>query len=165
LRDMVRESIFNIIKHSSLLSLKLEQCVVLDLFSGIGSFGLEALSRGVKKVIFFENYLPAIKMLKKNITNLSFTNKSQIINEDIKNKNLFKHSEEKFDIVFLDPPFKENNITYILDNLLKSEVLHSKTIIILHRHKKTLDDFSKKFVIIREEIYGSSKIIFGRFIF
>ena len=53
LKDMVRESIFNIILHSNLLNAKFENCIVLDLFSGVGSFGLEAISRGVKKVIFF----------------------------------------------------------------------------------------------------------------
>ena len=65
LKDMVRESIFNIIEHSNLLSLKLNDCVVLDLFSGIGSFGLEAISRGAKKVIFFEHFKPSLYILKK----------------------------------------------------------------------------------------------------
>ena len=49
LRDMVRESIFNILNHSDLLKFKLDKCTVLDLFSGVGSFGLEAISRGAKK--------------------------------------------------------------------------------------------------------------------
>ena len=49
LKDMVRESIFNIISHSNLLSSKFEQSIILDLFSGVGSFGLEAISRGAKK--------------------------------------------------------------------------------------------------------------------
>ena len=53
LKDMVKESIFNIIKHSDLLSSKFDQCVILDLFSGVGSFGLEAISRGAKKSNIF----------------------------------------------------------------------------------------------------------------
>ena len=53
LRDMVKESIFNILIHSDLLKKKINQCIILDIFSGVGSFGLEAISRGAKKVIFF----------------------------------------------------------------------------------------------------------------
>ena len=56
LKDMVRESIFNILEHSKNEKIKFKNDVVLDLFSGSGSFGIECLSRGVKKVFFFENY-------------------------------------------------------------------------------------------------------------
>ena len=63
LRDMVRESIFNILDHSSKVSKNINNTKVLDLFSGTGSFGIECLSRGAKKVIFFENYSNSIKIL------------------------------------------------------------------------------------------------------
>ena len=56
LKDMVRESIFNILEHSKDEKIKFKNDIVLDLFSGSGSFGIECLSRGVKKVFFFENY-------------------------------------------------------------------------------------------------------------
>ena len=56
LRDMVRESIFNILDHSSKVSKDINNSKVLDLFSGTGSFGIECLSRGAKEVVFFENY-------------------------------------------------------------------------------------------------------------
>ena len=56
LRDMVRESIFNIFDHSSKVSKNINNSKVLDLLSGTGSFGIECLSRGAKEVIFFENY-------------------------------------------------------------------------------------------------------------
>ena len=72
LKDMVRESIFNIIQHSNLLSSGFDELIILDLFSGVGSFGLEAISRGAKKVIFFEDYNPALKMLYQNIDNFVF---------------------------------------------------------------------------------------------
>ena len=65
LKDMVKESIFNIIEHSNDISSKLKESVVLDLFSGTGSFGLECVSRGAKKVIFNENYNNAIDILEK----------------------------------------------------------------------------------------------------
>ena len=75
LKDMVKESIFNIIEHSNDISSKLKEAVVLDLFSGTGSFGLECVSRGAKKVIFNENYNSAINILEKNIKNLNCENK------------------------------------------------------------------------------------------
>tara|TARA_B100002052_G_C15879665_1_gene598579 strand:+ start:2950 stop:3516 length:567 start_codon:yes stop_codon:yes gene_type:complete len=165
LKDMVRGSIFNIISHSKLLNIKLENCIVLDLFSGVGSFGLEAISRGAKKVIFFENYKPSIELLIKNINNLSFNNNAEINKKNIYNENNLKKINYKFNIIFLDPPFKDQNIKYIFKNLRELNILNSKTLIILHRHKKTIDNFGDKFKIAREEIYGSSKIIFGFFIF
>ena len=67
LKDMVRESIFNILEHSRNERIKFKNDIVLDLFSGSGSFGIECLSRGVKKVYFFENYNPSLKVLKKNL--------------------------------------------------------------------------------------------------
>ena len=65
LKDMVRESIFNIIEHSNLFELGLDKSYVLDLFSGVGSFGLEAISRGVKKVFFLKIINQLLNCLKK----------------------------------------------------------------------------------------------------
>ena len=78
LKDMVKESIFNIILHSNLFQSKIKNSNILDLFSGVGSFGLEAISRGAKKVVFFEDYKPALDLLKKNITNLELLNRARI---------------------------------------------------------------------------------------
>ena len=66
LKDIVKESIFNILDHSSLLDKNLEDCTILDLYSGVGSFGLEAISRGAKKVIFF------LKSIKIDVVNINF---------------------------------------------------------------------------------------------
>ena len=66
LRDLVKESIFNVIKHSNKIKINIEKSVVLDLFSGSGSFGLEAISRGAKKCLFVENYSNALEVLNKN---------------------------------------------------------------------------------------------------
>ena len=63
LKDMVRESIFNIFDHSSKSPKNISNAKVLDLFSGTGSFGIECLSRGAKDVIFFENYSNSLKIL------------------------------------------------------------------------------------------------------
>ena len=65
LRDFVKESIFNIIKHSNLIYIKLENSNILDFYSGVGSFGIECISRGAKKTTFVENDSKVLFVLKK----------------------------------------------------------------------------------------------------
>ena len=65
LKDLTKESIFNIINHSNKFNIKIENSKILDLFSGVGSFGLEALSRGAEQITFVENYVNVIEVLKK----------------------------------------------------------------------------------------------------
>ena len=66
LKDLTKESIFNIIQHSNKFDIDLEKSNILDLFSGVGSFGIECLSRGAKNVIFVENYNKVLPILRKN---------------------------------------------------------------------------------------------------
>ena len=63
LKDLTKESIFNIIKHSNKLNIEIEKAHILDLFSGVGSFGLECLSRGALSATFVENYKEASSVL------------------------------------------------------------------------------------------------------
>ena len=79
LKDLTKESIFNIIKHSNKFEAKVEGSNILDLFSGVGSFGLECLSRGALNTIFVESYKEVLNILKKNIENLNFIKSSSII--------------------------------------------------------------------------------------
>ena len=161
LKDLTKESIFNIINHSKLLNVRLEKANVLDLFSGVGSFGLECLSRGALFVTFLENYKEALTILKKNISNMNQQNFSQVIERDIFLENTFKLLNSKFDIIFMDPPYKEKKILDILNTIVKLNLLKENGIIIIHRHKKEEDIFSEKFKIIINKNYGISKIIFG----
>ena len=162
LKDLTKESIFNIIKHSNLINFDLKKSQILDLFSGVGSFGLECVSRGAKNVTFCENYPESIKVLKKNILNFECQNKTKIIIENIFNiKNLTQFYKKKFEIIFLDPPYKEKKLTNLLDNILSLKLLKSNGIIIIHRHKKEEEIYPKKFKILKIKTYGISKIIFG----
>ena len=83
LKDLTKESIFNIIKHSNLFDVEIKKSNILDLFSGVGSFGLECLSRGALSVTFFENYPKVLHILKKNIFNLNCEKKTKIIEKNI----------------------------------------------------------------------------------
>ncbi len=160
LKDLTKESIFNIIKHSNLIKVDIENSNILDLFSGTGSFGLECMSRGASKVTFFENYKSVIKILKKNIHNFGCEKKTNIIEKDIFNKKKF-YFDEKFEIIFLDPPYKEKKITNIINRIYELDIIKKNGIIILHRHKREKDKFPNKFKPFIEKNYGISKIIFG----
>ena len=164
LKDMVRESIFNIIEHSNLLETKISNSSVLDLYSGSGSFGLECLSRGALKVDFCEDYLPAFKILKKNVEYLECIGQVGLFNENV--FKFLKHSNDnksKYDIIFLDPPYKESKIEELFNLVSVKKILKKKTLFILHRSKKTKDRFPNNFNIIFNRTYGLSKIYFGKF--
>ena len=161
LKDMVRESIFNIIEHSNLIKKKILNSKVLDLYSGSGSFGIECLSRGASKVYFCENYSSAFKVLKKNLLNLNCLNRSNIFDTSVTDFiNQFDSSQNKFDFIFLDPPYKEQKINILLEVIIERKILNKNGVLILHRNKKTEDIFPEKLKIFSERIYGLSKIYF-----
>ena len=105
LRDLVKESIFNILEHSNLIKVKINTSAILDLYSGIGSFGIECISRGAKEVCFVENNYKAINVLKQNIMKLNIENRTNINFEKV--EDFIKNNQKKFDILFLDPPFSD----------------------------------------------------------
>ena len=160
LKDLTKESIFNILTHSKKFKIDLSKSIILDLFSGVGSFGIECLSRGVEKVIFIENYKGVLPILKKNLDNLKYKINFEIIKKNIYDNKTLSNLNTKFDIIFLDPPYKDKNIEKILLNILINKSLKDDGIIIMHRHKNEKDYFPEKFEIIEEKNYGISKIIF-----
>ena len=85
LKDLTKESIFNILLHSNLITFDLKKSEILDLFSCVGSFGLECISRGAQRVVFCENSTEALIVLKKNIINLNCQQKSQVIEKNVFN--------------------------------------------------------------------------------
>ena len=160
LKDLTKESIFNIISHSNKFKINIDKANILDIFSGVGSFGLECLSRGARYVTFIENYKSVILILKKNLSNLKLTNNFKIFEKDAFELSTYKEINEKFDIIFLDPPYKEKNLDLVLKNILTQNILNNDGIIILHRHKKTDDIFPNQLKVVEEKKYGISKIIF-----
>ena len=160
LRDLTKESIFNIINHSNKFRVDLNNAIVLDLFSGVGSFGLECLSRGANEVTFVENYSKVLPILKKNLLNLKTHKNYFVVEEDIFSDKFLFNFEKKFDIIFLDPPYKIKNLNDIFIKIKKSMVLNENGIIILHRHKNEEDNYSSNFKISEIKQYGISKIIF-----
>ena len=160
LKDLTKESIFNIIVHSNKLKIDIKNSFVLDLFSGVGSFGIECLSRGAKYVTFVENYDGVLPTLKKNLSSLKINENYEVIEQNILNGITLKVLNNKFDIIFLDPPYKEKNLKKILDNIFSEKLLNDNGVIIIHRHKNENDQFSENLKVIEEKKYGISKIIF-----
>jgi len=161
LKDLTKESIFNIINHSNKFSIDIKKALVLDLFSGVGSFGIECLSQGASHVTFVEKSETVLPILKKNLDNLKSEINYEIIELDILNKFEFKSLKLRYDVIFLDPPYKEKTLENILNKIIENKVLNNNGIIIIHRHKKEIDTFPKNFHLIDEKKYGISKIIFG----
>tara|TARA_B100000767_G_scaffold270964_1_gene295663 strand:- start:2014 stop:2577 length:564 start_codon:yes stop_codon:yes gene_type:complete len=163
LKDLTKESIFNIILHSNKFNVELRNSNVLDLFSGVGSFGLECLSRESAFITFIENYKEVLTVLKKNIINLNYQNKSSIIEKDIFKNFNFHSFEKKFDIIFMDPPYREKNLSIILTKIADSNILAPNGVLIVHRHKKENDELPERFNVLEVKTYGISKIIFGNY--
>ena len=162
LRDLARESIFNLLTHSNKITFQFEQSNILDLYAGTGSFGLECLSRQAKNVCFIEKEKDTIKILEKNIEKLKLKSKTKIFLNDvfdlIENHNIY---ESKFNLIFCDPPFKNTNIEKLIQLILNRNLLKKNGIITLHRHKTSKEKIPNYFKIIDERVYGISKIIFG----
>ncbi|MDC0215794.1 16S rRNA (guanine(966)-N(2))-methyltransferase RsmD [Candidatus Pelagibacter sp.] len=162
IKDLVKESIFNILEHSNLININIEKSEVLDLFSGVGSFGLECISRGSKSVIFSENYNETLDILKKNIIKLKCEDQTEIIEKNIFDIKYFDYfNKKKFNIIFLDPPYKEKKLSNLLSHILAFKLLKKNGIIIIHRHKKENEIFPKTFKVLKVKNYGISKVVFG----
>ena len=159
LKDLTKESIFNILKHSNKFNVEIKNSVILDLFAGVGSFGIECLSNEAKYVTFVENYNGVLPILKKNLSNLKLDKKYEVIEQNIFTG--LKLTKINYDIIFLDPPYKDKNISELIDKIFEINLLSKSGIIITHRNKNVKDKYSKNFRILEEKTYGISKISFG----
>ena len=160
LKDTVKENIFNILSHSNEINVKLKNAFILDLYSGIGSFGLECLSRGAKMVTFVEINSEASTILEENVLKLSIGKQAEIIKNRIEN---IKNWKKRYNIFFLDPPFKDLQFINNLKELKNKKIYNKNHLIIIHREKNSKDDFEGILKILNEKVYGRSKIIFALF--
>jgi 16S rRNA (guanine966-N2)-methyltransferase len=150
-KDMVREGIFSALG-SSIIGAN-----VLDLFAGSGALGIESLSRGANKALFIDNNRVAINVIKKNLLLLNENSSEAILNSYQVAMEYFKKSGATFDIVFLDPPYKENIYQEIIDGLILSGVLSTYGIIVCESDK-LLEINKNYFEKIKNYSYGKSKV-------
>tara|TARA_B110000027_G_C16099069_1_gene292206 strand:- start:53 stop:373 length:321 start_codon:yes stop_codon:yes gene_type:complete len=101
-----------------------------------------------------------LPLLKKNLLSLKSIQNYEIIEKNIYNDDIFSKLNNKFDIIFLDPPYKDKNLENLLNEIKNQKMLNKNGIIILHRHKNEADNFPLSFKFIEQKVYGISKIIF-----
>ena len=160
LKDSVKENIFNVLLHSNKIEVTLDNAKVLDLYCGFGSFGLECLSRGAKQATFVEKDKKTFQILRQNINRLKLQNISNPINLDIKNALEMKKGE-KYNIIFIDPPYKDLSYFDYLNFLKNNNFFEDKHLVVIHRESKKKEDFKSVLNIVLERYYGRSKILFG----
>ena len=163
LRDSVKENIFNLLIHSKILNIKIEQASILDLYSGVGSFGIECISRGAKKVTFVENDSVANETIRKNLNYLLILEKSKVFKENVNNF-LKRNINEKYNIFFFDPPYADKDFINNLDLIKRNRLFQKNHIVIIHRDKKSNDNFKDLIKAILVKEYGRSKVFFGQFV-
>ena len=152
--DRVKESIFSMIQD------KVRDSIVLDLFSGSGNYGIEAISNGAKLIYFNDKNKECIKVIKRNLDNFNILDKSKILNLDyLKCLNYLKDNNIKLDLVFLDPPYKLDCLNEILWFLDKNKLLNLGSCVIVELTNNNLEDRYNNLIKIKEKHYGE-KIVF-----
>ena len=136
--DRVKESLFNI------LNSKVYDSKILDLFAGSGALGLEALSRGAVSCLFVDSSKEAINIVKENIKLCKIEEKAKVVNKDY--LEVLKSTNEKFDIIFVDPPYSKGIEIIVLENV--KNILSDEGIVIIETDQTD---------ITPEEINGLAK--------
>ena len=147
--DKVKESIFNIIQF------QLADAVVLDLFAGSGQLGIEALSRGAAKAVFVDSSRKSLEVVKKNIEMCRFQPAAQTVLCDA--SAYLRMTNEKFDIVFLDPPYHKQLCISALD-LLDNSVSEDAIVICETQNDEELPESIGRFTVDRIYSYSSIKL-------
>ena len=147
--DRVKESLFGIIQNN------IKNSIVLDLFAGSGSLGIETISNGAKCAYFVDNNIELINIIKSNTK--SMNEDIHIIKSDYKIAlDLFKNSNIKFDIIFLDPPYKLNLINECIDKIIDNNLVNKDGIIVCEYENEDVDN--SKLSLVKYKEYGSKKI-------
>lgn len=155
--DRVKESMFNIISD------EIYGATVLDLFAGSGAIGLEFASRGASKVYMCDYSKDAIEIINKNTQKTHLEEASQIYKGDYKEV-LLKLKNNKFDLIYIDPPYKTDYIKEAIERIIELDMISSKGKIIAETDepKKIIDDINEmdKINIIDQRKYGRVSLIF-----
>lgn len=155
--DKVKESLFNIIGPY------FEEGNALDIFSGSGSLGIEALSRGMDKAFFIDKDMRASQVIKENIKACKFEDQSEVFKSDAgRALKVLAKRELQFDLIFMDPPYKMANMVPSLLELIEKGNLLAKDGVIICEHgtETSFADHIGQFMKYREEKYGITAVSF-----
>ncbi len=154
--DRIKETLFNMIAPG------IYGCVFLDLFSGSGGIGIEALSRGAKEAVFVERNPKAMTCIRENLKFTRLESKAMTLTRDVMTA-LYQLEEEKvFDYIFMDPPYNQGLERKALEYLSGSSLVYEDTVIIVEASKETdftyLNDLG--FTMLKEKVYKTNKHVF-----
>ncbi len=155
--DRIKETLFNMLQND------IEGCTFLDLYSGSGAIGIEALSRGAKKAVFVENNRDAIDCIKYNLRFTKLQEYGKVMeNNVVTAMEILNKRNEKFDIVFMDPPYNNEIERETLKVILGLDIINEYSVVIVEAAIET--DFSYTsdmgYKIIKEKIYKTNKHVF-----
>lgn len=152
----VKEAVF------SMLQFDIEGANILDLFAGCGQLGLEALSRGAKKVVFNDLSKDAVNIIKSNINKSKMNEYSEVLNCGYEMAIRKQAQGERFDIVFIDPPYKLDCICKILKLLVKCDVLSKNAFVVCESGEEDVihndEEILSKFDVYKKAKYSISYI-------
>ncbi|WP_462409164.1 16S rRNA (guanine(966)-N(2))-methyltransferase RsmD [Neobacillus sp. Marseille-QA0830] len=152
--DKVKEAIFNMIGPY------FEGGMGLDLFAGSGGLGIEALSRGLERVIFIDRDAKAISIIHENIKNCRFEEKAEVFRNDADRaiKAIIKR-DIRFDFVFLDPPYKRQQLVQLMEKMAEQNLVNPNGIIVCeHGTDVKLPEIVESFTQIKQEQYGITAV-------
>ena len=132
---------------------------IIDIFAGSGLIGLEAISRGMKKSYFIESNESVFNILKNNCNKICKNNEYEIIFKKA-TVGLNRVFEIKPSVIFIDPPYRKENIDVILLKILKNNIKSKDTIIIIEAEHKEQLIIPRGFAVFKEKIYGKTKLLF-----
>ncbi|MCP4653128.1 MAG: 16S rRNA (guanine(966)-N(2))-methyltransferase RsmD [Candidatus Omnitrophica bacterium] len=150
----VRESCFDILAYS------LKGANVLDLFAGSGALGIEALSSGANKCIFIDSNRKSIKIIEKNLEILGLSTNSVYLKDSFASIEFLSKRRDKFDLIFLDPPYHEGSLKKVLQMLSEYDILSPFGLLVGFCFEK--DDYlknSEKFALIQKKKYGQTLLL------
>ena len=154
--DRVKESIFNI------LGAEVEGKVVLDLFAGTGNLGIEALSRGAKRVLFVEKGRQALKLIQRNLSLFGMRERSEIFPRDVSRAiGILNQRGESFDLILMDPPYEKGLIQKTLLKLHSHKIYHKDSILLIeHNRREPIPERVEGWTLIRQRRIGDTMISF-----
>ena len=152
--DMIKESIFNTIQFD------IQDSIFLDLFSGSGSMGIEAISRKAKFCYFIDSSKESINLINENLKTIK-ENNFKVLNKDYKDAIIFLKNQI-FDYIFIDPPYKMDNINEILYFLYKYKLIDSSSLIIYEKNYNLKIDYDTMFEIVKNKKYSKTEIVYLR---
>ena len=150
--ERTKQSVFNAIQFD------IEGRRVLDLFAGTGQLGIEALSRGAADAVFVDLAPAAIAVIRDNVKTVRYENRSEIVQGDALGV-LERFPEDRFGLIFLDPPYEAGLIAGALERIMRRHLLREGGLIVCETlREEPMPPMEEGFRVLREYLYGKSKI-------